>query len=289
MFARVQVGALTVSRSLVLQAAGYSSLSQHLPPEVYPDEPLQHKDAQPGSTPATVDAQIWRFRLFGAGSGNRPRSMKLSVQANLQSWKTLRPVDLLSHLAPLPVRWWIAGGWALDLFIGNQTRTHGDLDIGILRRDVQTVLLHLSSWEIFAAHDGRLAKISGGEPPHASVNSLWCRDGADTAWSFQLLLDDAEQDDWVYRRDRTVRRALSVAIRRDRRGVPYLAPEIQLLYKSKHTRARDQMDFNQVGPRLDSNARAWLRDALMRTDPHHEWLPGCSGPGNDRTARAPSA
>lgn len=28
--------------------------------------------------------------------------------------------------------WWVAGGWAIDLFIGAQTRPHGDLDVAML-------------------------------------------------------------------------------------------------------------------------------------------------------------
>jgi hypothetical protein len=43
-------------------------------------------------------------------------------------------------LAGIDSPWWIAGGWALDLFIGDQTRAHEDLDVGILRRDVIDVL-----------------------------------------------------------------------------------------------------------------------------------------------------
>jgi hypothetical protein len=35
---------------------------------------------------------------------------------------------------------WSAGGWALDLFVGAQSRPHDDLDVRILRRDVLEVL-----------------------------------------------------------------------------------------------------------------------------------------------------
>ncbi|MGM7683701.1 nucleotidyltransferase domain-containing protein [Cytobacillus sp. Hm23] len=31
--------------------------------------------------------------------------------------------------------WFIAGGWAIDLFIGKQTRPHHDLEIAIFRKD----------------------------------------------------------------------------------------------------------------------------------------------------------
>jgi hypothetical protein len=36
--------------------------------------------------------------------------------------------------------WWIAGGWAIDLYLGCVSRTHHDIDVLILRRD--QVLLH---------------------------------------------------------------------------------------------------------------------------------------------------
>ncbi len=42
--------------------------------------------------------------------------------------------------ASLTVPWWIAGGWALDLFAGDQSRPHKDLDVGILRNDALHVL-----------------------------------------------------------------------------------------------------------------------------------------------------
>ena len=33
--------------------------------------------------------------------------------------------------------WYVAGGWAIDLFLGRSTRAHSDVDIAILRRDRQ--------------------------------------------------------------------------------------------------------------------------------------------------------
>jgi hypothetical protein len=38
---------------------------------------------------------------------------------------------------------------ALDLYAGSQSRPHGDLDIGLLRRDVREVRAALPSWEVF--------------------------------------------------------------------------------------------------------------------------------------------
>jgi hypothetical protein len=59
-------------------------------------------------------------------------------------------------------------------------------------------------------------------------------------------------------------------------GLPYLAPELVLLFKSKNTsgqpRDHDQSDFEQALPHLEPERRAWLRWALMASDPGHAWI-----------------
>jgi hypothetical protein len=49
-------------------------------------------------------------------------------------WNVLatQPQDIQMLLASAPFQWWIAGGWALDLFIGEQTRPHFDTDVAIV-------------------------------------------------------------------------------------------------------------------------------------------------------------
>lgn len=52
---------------------------------------------------------------------------------------------------------------------------------------------------------------------------------------------------------------------RNTSGVPYLQPEIQLFYKAKSRRPRDDVDFAAILPRLDAKQRAWLRAVLTTT------------------------
>jgi hypothetical protein len=40
-----------------------------------------------------------------------------------------------SLLSDLTVPWWVAGGWAIDLAIGQVTRPHDDVDVVLLERD----------------------------------------------------------------------------------------------------------------------------------------------------------
>jgi hypothetical protein len=55
--------------------------------------------------------------------------------------------------------------------------------------------------------------------------------------------------------------------------LPYLRPEIVLLYKAKNLGDHDRADFEQTRERLDAGSRQWLRLALERVHPGHEWLP----------------
>ena len=61
-------------------------------------------------------------------------------------------------------------------------------------------------------------------------------------------------------------------------GIPYLAPEIQLFYKAKNPRPKDQTDFTAVLPFLTGAQRRWLSGALSRTLGEHPW--------RDRLSRA---
>lgn len=159
----------------------------------------------------------------------------------------------------------------MELFRGRYSRPHSDLDVGVLRRDLPSVLCRFSTWEVFEATDGRLTRLATGCVPSPAAHSLWCRPTSADPWTIELLVDEADGETWVYRRESRVRRPMSTVVRRNADGLPYLAPEIQLLYKSKGSRERDDRDFAQVCPLLAADARRWLQHALELTAPHHTW------------------
>ena len=56
-------------------------------------------------------------------------------------------------------------------------------------------------------------------------------------------------------------------------GVPFLAPEVQLLYKATDApRPKDEADLAAVLPRLGAERREWLAAALRQYRPRHPWL-----------------
>jgi hypothetical protein len=198
--------------------------------------------------------------------------MAAEATSTVGAWQATQPDAAAVWLSGLTVPWWIAGGWALDLFAGSQCRPHQDLDVGILRRDAPTLLAAFASWAVFEAKDGTLTRLHAGRQPRAEVHSLWCRRAADGPWILELMLDEARRERWLYRRDPAIQAPLTQVIRHAVNGIPYLAPEVQLLYKARAVRARDQADFDRIAPRLDAAARTWLHSALAQAEPKHPWL-----------------
>jgi hypothetical protein len=188
-------------------------------------------------------------------------------------WRALEPAAALHLMSAVDAPWWIAGGWAIDLFVGAQTRSHKDLDVGVWRADAPRIIAALPGWEFFEAKDGSLSRLALGTAPRAEVNSLWGRRVGELHWELELMLDDSDGREWIFRREPSIRRPLAAALRATADGTRYLAPEIQLLYKARDLRPEDRSDFEHAAPRLESVAVEWLRDRLSRLYPQHPWLP----------------
>lgn len=176
-----------------------------------------------------------------------------------------------------PAAWCIAGGWALDLFLGRRTRAHTDVDVAVLRRDQIAVREHFRGWEMLKVADGALVPWAEGEWLAAPIHEVHARRTEIDPRAVELLLDEAEGDEWLFRRDPAVRLPLGRAILRDPDGIPHLAPEIVLLYKAKAPREHDQHDFAAALPMLGAERRAWLRRALAAAHPAHPWIARLGG------------
>ena len=88
----------------------------------------------------------------------------------------------------------------------------------------------------------------------------------------EFFLNDAEDGTWVSRRDERVTRPVDELTTRTASGTPVVVPEVQLLYKAKHHRDKDEHDFRQALGVLAPEQRHWLRKALEIVHPDDPWL-----------------
>ncbi|MEU5399799.1 amino acid transporter [Streptomyces sp. NPDC005963] len=193
----------------------------------------------------------------------------------LGRWVPERPEYVAAVLAEADFPWWIAGGYAIECAVGRELRAHGDLDVLVLRRDQAFVRELLADWDLHVADppgQGKLRPWRPGEVLRSPLHDIWCRRTPEAPWSLQLMLDEVEGTQWVSRRTLAIRLPIDRLGRTSAAGLPYLAPEVQLFYKAKATRDKDETDFEAVLPLLDATARAWLADAIKVVAPHHPWL-----------------
>lgn len=192
--------------------------------------------------------------------------------AELGPWLPLTPTEVGRLVDGVRTTWWLVGGLALDRFVGRATRPHDDVDVEIPRAGLGAVLDHLSGWHAHSAHDGRLTGLARAADQPAEANGVWWRQATDGPWRFDLKLAHVDGDDWVYRRHPSLARPLASVWWTDTDGVPVIAPEVQLLFKARADRPKDNRDAEVVVPLLDASARAWLIDAVRRAHPDSPWL-----------------
>ena len=177
--------------------------------------------------------------------------------------------EAVALFTPAPFRWWIAGGHALEAHLHRAWRAHGDLDIGICRHDAPALAEILAGWDIHMAVAGRLSPWDGGPlSADREPNNLWCRRSPGEPWCLDVTLGAGDDRSWIYRRDPTIQRPWDEAVLTGHDGVPYLAPELQLLFKSTGGRPKDDLDAAEVLPALHPTRRSWVADHLPAG---HRW------------------
>jgi hypothetical protein len=170
--------------------------------------------------------------------------------------------------------WAVAGGWALDLWLGAQTRTHEDLEIAVPAVFFSAVQSRLETLglNVFDIVDGQAIALAPGEAPHPRMHQTWVMDPAVNGWRMDIFREPGDAGTWVYRRTGELGAPRAWANGRTAAGVPYVAPQIVLLFKAKAKRDKDEADFALVAPRLPAEAKAWLANSLSIIHPGHPWV-----------------
>jgi len=185
--------------------------------------------------------------------------------------------EQLRHVEALSVPWYVAGGWAIDLFLGRVTRDHSDVDLAISRTDQRAVYDHLTdrTWSKIVPHPEGLTGRGtvepwDGEPLVLPTHQILA--DSDDGHRIEFLLSEIDDVVWRSRRNPDVNMPLATMALTTQDGVRYLAPEIVLLSKAKHLREWDEADFETILPALYLAPRHWLYHALEESHPGHPWI-----------------
>ena len=87
--------------------------------------------------------------------------------------------DVLREILPLMEQfsapWCVAGGWAIDLFLDNLTRSHADIELTVFRQDQLLLQTYLREWLLEKVIDGRRVAWAEGERLELPVHEIHAR------------------------------------------------------------------------------------------------------------------
>ena len=181
------------------------------------------------------------------------------------------PEPVVAVMGRVGVWWAVAGGWAIDLWLGKQTREHHDLEVVVKRNDQRAIHAALTAdWDLFALDPpGSGWRPWSGAPIHAPAFQLQARS---SSGEFDLFTETVDETRWHFRRDSRITTGADEVIVATASGIPIVRPEIQLLYMASSAEPKNQHDFEMARPQLTPDAARWLMNALQLTLPGHRWL-----------------
>lgn len=188
------------------------------------------------------------------------------------AWSPWHPRELALLLAGVSKPWCIVGGWALDLWHGYETRPHEDIEFTVLRSDVGLFRAALAGLDFYATGNGVVDYLPAGQEPPDDIFQIWCQDVASQRWRADMMIEPGTPDVWAYKRDPDITRPRPDMVATTPDGLPYLKPAAVLLFKAKLTRPKDEIDFANAVPKLETTERAWLRAMLKWAHPGHDWI-----------------
>jgi hypothetical protein len=144
-------------------------------------------------------------------------------------FETCRKVKTIMDKYGFP--WFIAGGWAIDLFLNQETRIHNDIEIGIYRKNQMQLYRYFGKHKKYYVDN----KNHIGKHERREWNKEYLRLPIHELYveyddlAIEVLLNEKDGSNWVYRRNEKIKLDENKVIHFTGDRIPYLCPEIVIL------------------------------------------------------------
>jgi hypothetical protein len=193
----------------------------------------------------------------------------------------------------------ICGGHAIDLFLGKKMRPHKDLDAVVYWEDRDQIIQYMinSGWDVYEpCGTDYLHKINNIYNQKRIKSNIWCVKPENSHYKFtekekdmfsvefdnleqmeldyiEILFNSRKNNEFIYARNHDIRIKMDEAILMSG-NIPFLAPEVVLLYKSKYPFVQEnQLDFENTIHKMNVDQLKWFKTSLENEyTKEHEWL-----------------
>ena len=198
-----------------------------------------------------------------------------------EKWEPWHPAEAARVLADVRAPWYVAAGWAIDLFLGGHHREHEDLEIAVPSDRFGEVAAALAEYELYVPGrigDRYVAWPIADEPERLEMHDqTLVREPATDRWRLDVFREPSEGNTWICKRDEAIRMPYAELIERTADGIPYARPEIVLLFKATRSNPdeaieRDEADLAAALEVLEPRRRRVFGELIERVAPRHPWL-----------------
>jgi hypothetical protein len=99
------------------------------------------------------------------------------MQPDIEAWDPWHPRDIAARMQCADFPWFVAGGWAIDLFLGTRTRDHEDLEIAVASSFFETLPPRFPEFDFWIPQGERklgrmsIETLAGGVKPDLGVRA----------------------------------------------------------------------------------------------------------------------
>ena len=144
-----------------------------------------------------------------------------AFKPDLKMWDPWGPEEVARRFGHIDVPWYIAAGWAIDLFLGSVRRDHEDIEIAVPCNRRAEVLDALDGFEFFAAglpSSGFVTELPVAKASDSDSHQTWVREPASGLWRLDIFSEPSDGQTWICRRDSRIRMPYERLIERTRKG-----------------------------------------------------------------------
>lgn len=145
-------------------------------------------------------------------------------------------LEIAEMLSSLDKPWYVAGGWAIDLYLQQQRRDHKDVDIAVFRQDQLTFQNYFldRGWKLckYVGDSTRVEPWSISEQLKLPDRGILAERSDMAMPRMDILLSEKNGDRWYYHADSRITHQIKTLGIRSDLGVLFFSPEVVLLFKA---------------------------------------------------------
>ena len=129
-----------------------------------------------------------------------------AFEPDLSQWDAWRPERVAELLAEVDLPWYVAAGWAIDLFLGGERRDHGDIEVAVPSSRFDELAEVLADFDVCViTAPGEATPLAEARNRLSDTHQTWIREPSTGKWRLDVFREPSDGGTWICRREPSIR------------------------------------------------------------------------------------